>query len=153
MGRILPSTDGATITRGTEPTVLFFDEDRAEEVLSGVQSETARRVLCELIEEPMPASELADQLELTVESVSYHLGNLEERELIQVYTTVYSEKGREMAVYGVAEDPVVLVFGSIENEEHLRATFSKLATLIGPMATLLAIKQSFPDIGELTDIF
>lgn len=133
--------------------MLFFDEDRAEEVLSGVQSETAREALRELIAEPMSASELADRLDLSVESVSYHLDNLEDRELIEVYTTVYSEKGREMAVYGVSEDPVVLFFGFVDNEEQLRATVSELASAIGPVAILLAAKRSVPDPWDLADLF
>jgi DNA-binding transcriptional ArsR family regulator len=75
-----------------------------------VQSETARTILRALIKEPLTASELADMLDMSVENVSYHLGNIEDRNLIEAYDIVYSEKGREMTVYGISRDPLMLVF-------------------------------------------
>jgi DNA-binding transcriptional ArsR family regulator len=152
MGRLLPTRSQATMTRSEEPTVVFLDEDRGEEVLSAVQSDTARSVLRELIREPASPSDLAAELDMSVESISYHLDNLLERQLIEEYDTVYSEKGREMVVYGVSEDPLVVVFGSKENDEQLLATFSRLASVVGPVGILIAIKESLSSPLDLLDL-
>ena len=149
MGKLLPGRE-FTVTRSEEPIVLFFDDERADDVLSAVRSDTAREVFRTVTHEPMSASELAATLDMSVENVSYHLDALEDRKLIEVYDTVYSEKGREMDVYGVSEDPLVLFFGSTENEAQLRATFSHLASVLGPVAILLAIKQSLSLIWEVS---
>lgn len=142
MGGLLPTRSETTVTRSEEPTIVFLDEDRAEDVLSAVQSNTARTVLQELIQEPASPSDLATEMDMSVESISYHLDNLLEQQLIEEYDTVYSEKGREMAVYGVAEDPLVLIFGSNEDDEKLLTTFSRLASAVGPIGILIALKES-----------
>ena len=56
-----------------------------------------------------------------------------------------------MTVYGASEEPLVLIFGSAENEAQLRATLSRLASAVGPVAILIAIKQSVPGLRELGD--
>ena len=142
MGRILPTRSETTITRSEEPTVVFFDDERAEDILSTVQSDTAQAILRSLIREPSSPSELATVVDTSVENVSYHLENLQDQQLIMEYDTVYSEKGREMTVYSITEDPLVVIFGSNENEEDLLRTFSKLASIVGPVGILIAVKES-----------
>lgn len=151
MGKLRPTRSETTVTRSEEPTVVFLDEDRADDILSTVQSDTARTVLQELIREPATPSDLAADLDMSVESISYHLDNLLEQQLIEEYDTVYSEKGREMAVYGVTEDPLVVIFGSKENDEQLLTTFSRLASVVGPVGILIAIKESLSSPLDLID--
>lgn len=152
MGRLLPTRGETAITRSEDPTVVFLDDDRAEDVLSAVQSDTARTILRSLIREPTSASELAETVDLSIESVSYHLDNLSEHQLIEEHDTVYSEKGREMTVYSVTEDPLVVIFGSHENEEQLLSTFSTLASAVGPAGILIAIKESLSNPLDLFDL-
>lgn len=116
-----------------------------------MRSDTAREILRQLLAEPLTPSELATELDLTVETVSYHLETLAERELISERDTVYSEKGREMTVYAIATDPTVVIFGSSDDEAQLRAAVSQLASALGPVAVLIALKRSLSDGFEVLD--
>lgn len=151
MGNLLPTRSETTISRSEDPTVVFFDDDRAEAVLSTVQSDTAQTILQALMREPMSPSDLAAELDMSVENISYHLDNLQEQRLIEEYDTVYSEKGREVTVYAVTEDPLVIIFGSSENDEQLLATFSRLASVVGPIGILIAVKESLSSPLDLFD--
>ncbi|GAA0681649.1 ArsR/SmtB family transcription factor [Natronoarchaeum mannanilyticum] len=157
MARILPTNSEATVDRGGDPQLICLDDDRADEILAAVQSDTARSVVRALTEKPMTPTEIAESLEMSVENATYHLDNLEEAGLVAVVDTVYSEKGREMAVYGPAEEPLVLFFGSRENDQGLRAAFAEFVPAIGPVAALIAIKEVLGrslDLGDLAgDLF
>lgn len=94
-------------------------------------------------------SELANKLDMSNEKGSYHLKNMENCNLIETYDIVCSEKGRKITVYGVSKDPLMLFFGSLNNDEQLRSVFSQLCLVIGPMAILIALKRVLFDDIEL----
>jgi len=151
MGRILPTTGDGRAERRDRPTVVCLDEDRSEDVLAAVQSATARAVLRALLREPRTPTELAEAVDTSVENVGYHLDNLEGAGLVDVVDTAYSEKGREMDVYGPAADPVVLLFGSAENDRALRSALSDLVPVVGPVAVLIALKELLVNPLDLLD--
>ncbi len=157
MDRILPTSSEAAVDRSGDPQLICLDDERADELLSAVQSDTARSTVRALTREPMTPTELAEFLEMSVENATYHLDNLEDAGLVAVVDTVYSEKGREMAVYGPVEEPLVLFFGSRENDRGLRSAFADFVPAIGPVAALIAIKEVLGrslDFGDLVgDLF
>lgn len=141
MGRILPTTGETTPRRREEPTVVCLDDERAEDVLAAVQSGTARAIFRALLAEPRTPTAVASAVDTSVENVGYHLDNLSAAGLVEVVDTAYSEKGREMDVYGASEDPVVLLFGSAEDDQALRSALSDLVPVVGPVAVLVALKE------------
>jgi DNA-binding transcriptional ArsR family regulator len=152
MGRILPTTSETTVERDGNPQLVCLDEDRSEAILAAVQSQTARSVLRTLTEEPMTPTDIAESLDQSLENTSYHLDNLQEAGLVEGVDTVYSEKGREMTVYGPVSEPLLLFFGSSENEPGLRSAFASFVPAIGPVAVLIALKEVLSgtlDIGDL----
>lgn len=152
MGRILPTSSDATARRSDDPTVISLDDERSEHVLSAVQSETGRSVFRTLTREPATPSGVADRLDASVENVGYHLDNLRNAGLVDVVDTVYSEKGREMDVYGPSEDPLVLVLGSMENEQGVRDAFAELVPVVGPVSVLIALKETIGRAVDLGDL-
>lgn len=84
-------------------------EEGGDEVLSVLNSETARAVLAALHDEPMAPSDLADLLDTSIQTVSYHLRNLTEADLVRVIDNWYSAKGREMDVYAPTTEALVIV--------------------------------------------
>lgn len=73
--------------------------DDGEEAIAALASETARDIYSSLLMESNPPVTIADHLELSVQSVHYHLRNLEEAGLVRDAGVEYSEKGVEMTVY------------------------------------------------------
>lgn len=142
MSGLLPTRSDATVDQRDDPAVLCLDDERTSTVLERVSSETAQAVLRELNEQPMTATDLADQLEMSIQRVRYHLENLSEVGLIEVIDTCYSEKGREMDVYGPASEPILVFLGSADDRPGLQAAFKNLASAVGPIAIVLALGES-----------
>lgn len=151
MGRILPRTGETTPRRGDDPTLIYLDDERADDVLAAVQSGTARSILRALLAEPGTPAEVASTVDTSVENVGYHLDKLQGAGLVDVVDTAYSEKGREMDVYGASADPVVLLFGSAEDDRALRSALSELVPAVGPVAVLIALKEVLTSPLELLD--
>lgn len=132
MSRLLPSLPNPE-PDDREPRVVGVDDEEAEELLAALGSETARNVLSTLHEEPATTSELADELDTSLQNVQYHLSNLTDAEVVDVIDTTYSEKGREMNVYAPADEPLVLFAGSEEQSSGIKTA---LARLLGGYALL-----------------
>ncbi|MCW8172198.1 ArsR/SmtB family transcription factor [Natrialba swarupiae] len=142
MSRLLPTTTNASTERTGDPSLLCIDDDRTSEVLAALSSETARDIFRELNERPLTAAALADRLDMSIQSVSYHLENLSETGLIDVADTCYSEKGREMDVYAVSDEPLVLFLGTEDDQPRLRVAFKNLAVAVGPVSILIAVWET-----------
>lgn len=121
---LLPSRP--EITDDGEPRVVGLDSDEADDLMAALSSETARRVLSELHEEPAPPGELADRVDTSLQNAQYHLGKLEDAGAIEVVGTAYSEKGREMSVYGPADSPLVILAGEKERAAGLKSAIAQL---------------------------
>lgn len=110
----------------TEPRVIGLDSEEADDLIAALSSTTARRLLAELHEEPAPPAELAERIDTTLQNAQYHLENLENAGAIEVVGTAYSEKGREMSVYGPADQPLVIFAGEQSSAPSLREALSQL---------------------------
>ena len=142
MGRLLPTTPDVSIDRSGDPRLLCIDDDRTGEVLGTLSSDSSRAVFRAVTEEPMTATDVADELEMSIQSVGYHLDNLESAGIIEVLDTCYSEKGHEMKIYGPPQEPLLVFLGRADDRPGLTAAFKRLAGTIGPVAIPLAIGQA-----------
>jgi DNA-binding transcriptional ArsR family regulator len=134
MADLLPG--GEVESADEEPRVLGLEDEDADEVLGALSSETARDLLTTAHDDPATASELATEVDTSLQNAQYHIEKLEGAGLIEVRGTRYSAKGREMAVYGPSDSPLVLFAGQDEESEGIRAT---LTTLLGSVALLAGV--------------
>ena len=130
MSRLLPSLPDVSL-EDREPRVVDVDDEDADDLIDALTSETARAALTALHEQPATTSELADELDTTLQNVQYHLGNLREADLVEVADTAYSEKGREMNVYAPADEPLVLFAGGSTTESGVKTALKRLLTGYG----------------------
>lgn len=142
MTRLLPTRTDATVERSSDSSVLSLDDDRTRTAIEALSSETAYRIFRLLNETPATPSRIADELDQSVQNVHYHLQKLESASLIEVTDTCYSEKGREMDVYVVAEDPTLLFLGTEGDRPGLKRAFKSFVSLLGPPAILLAAAET-----------
>ena len=145
---LLPSTDDVTGEQDGEIQVLGVDEDATADVFEALSSDTARRVLTAIYDEPAPPSELADRLDISLQNVSYHLDNLEDAGVVRVADTRYSEKGKEMNVYAPARDPVVVFVGTEKRKTGFRDLLKRLIGATGLLIVISALMFIFQAFGQ-----
>lgn len=133
---LLPSNDEVAVEQTDEIQVLGIDEDEIAVVFEALSSDTARRILTAIYEQPAPPSELANRCDVSLQNISYHLDNLHDAGVIQIADTRYSEKGKEMNVYAPADDPVVVFVGI---EERKTGFLDLLKRLVGATGLLLVV--------------
>ena len=118
-----------------EPAVVDVAADDAGELVDALSSETARELFSALHDDPAPPSELARDLDTSVQNVHYHLSKLRTAGVVESVGTRLSEKGNEMTVYGPAADPIVLVGSSSSTQrDTLRRSLSDWATGVTVLA-------------------
>ncbi|WP_144926609.1 ArsR/SmtB family transcription factor [Halorubrum salsamenti] len=93
-----------------EQTNIVVERDETTDVLQVLSSASAQKILGTLKSKPRTASEIAKSVDQSVQNVSYHLDRLCEAELITPIETWYSEKGKEMTVYALATERLVIEF-------------------------------------------
>ena len=125
MSRLLPSLPDAT-PEDREPRVVGVDDEDADDLIAALGSETAREILTCLHDEPATKSELAAEVDTSLQNVQYHLSKLDGADLVDVVDTTYSEKGREMDVYAAADEPLVLFAGGAEESAGIKSALMRL---------------------------
>ncbi|WP_136687991.1 ArsR/SmtB family transcription factor [Halorhabdus amylolytica] len=133
MGTLLPRRGERTET-GDEPQVLGLDEEAADEAFAALSSETARRVLAMIYEDPATPAEIRDEIGTSLQNVHYHLEKLESADLIESGGTDYSAKGNEMTVYAPTNEALVLVAGEKEDQSLLKRAVGRVLAGVGVLA-------------------
>lgn len=96
----------------SERANLTVDGGAQNDVFRVLSSETAQAILGTLGDDPKPASEIAEAVGTSLQNTHYHLERLVAADLVEPVDTWYSVKGREMAVYALTAEELLLQFGS-----------------------------------------
>ena len=110
------------------PRVLEVSDEDADAAFDALSSETARRVLSAIYEEPRAPAAVREEVGTSLQNVHYHLDNLETAGLIEPAGTGYSETGTEVTIYAPSSEAVVLFAGDADDASRLR---DRLAGLFG----------------------
>jgi DNA-binding transcriptional ArsR family regulator len=108
MGSPFPLRNPVASSAEETPRLVDLDDDVADEVFEALSAGTARALLAACYEEPATASELADEVDTSLQNARHHLDTLLEAGLVEVVDTWYSERGTEMKVYAPANESLVL---------------------------------------------
>lgn len=130
---LLPLRGESQSTPG-EPRVLGLDDEAADEAFETLTASTTRTVLSTIYEQPSTPTEIRDEIGTSLQNVHYHLGKLEDADLIQPSGVGYSEKGTEMTVYAPASEAVVLFAGHESDRLRLQGFFQRILGAVGVLA-------------------
>ncbi|WP_299334243.1 ArsR/SmtB family transcription factor [Haloplanus sp.] len=147
MADLLPSRPDTSAAEEPDPRVVGLDNEDADDLLSALSSDTAREVLATLHDEPDTPSGVADRVDTTLQNAQYHLGNLDDADLIEEVDTIYSEKGREMSVYAPADRPLVVFAGGEAESSGLEDALKSLLGAVGLLSVASLVVQW--RLGEL----
>lgn len=112
--------------RPADPDLVGLDDDTADQIFDALAAETSRAILSACYERPRTASDLADELDTSIQNTSYHLDKLEAAELLAPVETRYGTNGRELTAYGPTREAIVLVAGDSSFRERLETAARRL---------------------------
>jgi DNA-binding transcriptional ArsR family regulator len=112
-----------------EIILLEPGDERAQKIAKAISSQTANDILLLLSELPRTATDLTDLLKIPMSTLKYHLDNLLEAGLLEVTETRYSVKGREIKVYGV-RDQLLIVAPKMANIRSILLKYGSLFALV-----------------------
>lgn len=149
----LPSTVDSVADEDRDPRVVGVDSEDADALVAALSSQTGRDILATLYEEPATPATIAERVETSLQNVQYHLGKLEDGNLVEVADTAYSSKGREMNVYAPTAEPLVLFAGNESDTVGLKSALSNLFGGLGVLGLASLVVQRLatnrPIIGPI----
>ena len=133
--------------------VIQPGDERAQKIARAMASQTANAVIQAFGGGPLTSSEVARAMAIPITTASYHIENLLNAGLLEVMETRWSEKGREVKVYGLANQVLIIA----PPVSDLRSVLKKYTTLFAiavfaslSLATFLPLLLPAPDILPAT---
>jgi len=115
--------------------VLAPGDEATEKIARACASRTAGLIIQSLADGPKSATEIAESLSTPITTVAYHLEKLQDAGILEVASTRWSEKGREVKLYRQAERVVILAPAS----RDLRGLLVKYGALLGVVVTAAVV--------------
>ena len=154
MSGLLPTSTDASSEQEGEPRTFWLDGEDTGELLSSLSSDTARAILTTLHEKPATASEVAGQVDTSLQNARHHLTNLQEAGLVRVADTRYSQKGREMNVYAPSEEPLVVFVGNENRKTSFLDSLKGLVAAVGVLGLVsYAVQRLVVTDGVQSEVF
>lgn len=112
--------------------VVFMEpgDERAQKIAKAMGSQTANDILQILGEGPQSLTDITGRLNIPMNTAKYHIENLLEAGLIAVEQTKYSIKGREVKIYMLTNQLLVVA----PRQSNVRSLLLKYASLFGIVA-------------------
>jgi DNA-binding transcriptional ArsR family regulator len=107
--------------------ILEPGDERAQKISKAMASQTASDILQLLAEGQKSLTEITDRLDIPLTTAKYHIENLLEAGLITVTETKYSVKGREIKIYAVTNQLLIVA----PRQSNVRSLLLKYASLFG----------------------
>lgn len=123
--------------------VLDIDGAEADQAFEALSSETARRILAVIYDQPSTPTEVQAEVGTSLQNVHYHLKKLTAADLIEPAGVGYSEKGNEMTVYAPRNEAVVLFAGRQSTRSRLSTVLARVFGLYLLLAVAVAAIGSF----------
>ena len=125
--------------------ILEPGDERAQKISKAMASQTASDILQLLAEDKKSLTEITDRLDIPLTTAKYHIENLLEAGLITVTETKYSVKGREIKIYAVTNQLLIVA----PRQSNVRSLLLKYASLFGiVLFGSLVIAMLSPILGQ-----
>lgn len=125
--------------------ILEPGDERAQKISKAMASQTASDILQLLAENQKSLTEITERLSIPLTTAKYHIENLLEAGLITVAETKYSVKGREIKIYAVTNQLLIVA----PRQSNVRSLLLKYASLFGIVIFgSLVIAMLSPILGQ-----
>lgn len=129
--------------------LLCPDDEQTRLIGKAIASETAGKILSLLSGREITATVLSEELNVPVSTVMYHLDNLASAGLVEVSRIRYSVKGREMKVYRLVDQVLIMSPGKYDMKSVLTrcATLFSIPLAIAAIMTFLGMSRVSKEIA------
>ncbi|MDD1699731.1 MAG: helix-turn-helix domain-containing protein [Methanoregula sp.] len=125
--------------------ILEPGDERAQKISKAMGSQTANDILKLLAESQKSLTEITERLAIPLTTAKYHIENLLDAGLISVAETRYSVKGREIKIYSLKNQLLIVA----PRTSNVRSLLLKYASLFGIVAFgSLVIAILSPILGQ-----
>jgi DNA-binding transcriptional ArsR family regulator len=107
--------------------VLEPGDERAQKIAKAMASQTANDILTLLAAGTKSLTDITEQLNLPLTTVKYHTENMLDAGLLTVTETRYSIKGREVRMYALTDQILIVA----PKQTNIRALLLKYSSLFG----------------------
>jgi len=112
--------------------LVNLNEPKTKKLAETITSETSRKILNSLAEKENSEAKIAEELQIPISTVHYHLQKLQEAGLVKVEEFHYSPKGREVNHYKLANKYIIIAPGKIEGlKEKLKGILPVALIAVG----------------------
>jgi DNA-binding transcriptional ArsR family regulator len=131
-------------------SVVFLEpgDERAQKIAKAMGSQTASDILQILGEGPRSLTDITERLNIPMNTAKYHIENLLDAGLIAVSQTKYSIKGREVKIYTLTNQLLIVA----PRQSNVRSLLLKYASLFGIVAlgtVLISVLSSLFGPGSM----
>lgn len=134
-------------TKAKEDSFMLIDlkEDKAKELAQVISNKTARKILDYLAtKESVTETDISDDLGLPLSTIHYNMKLLTDTNLVLADEFHYSEKGREVNHYKLANKTIIIAPGNMEKESFKQKLMKILpaVTIVAAVAGIIQLVQS-----------
>lgn len=108
------------------PEVVGLEGEDADVIFDALSSETTREVLSKCYDGGRTRSELADELDTSLQNVSYHVEKLEGAGLIEPAEIRYGENRQEVRVYEPSKEAILIAAGETGLIDRIKHAVERL---------------------------
>jgi len=119
--------------------LVSLKESKAKKLAQVISNESCRKILDYLAEKEATETELANKLELPISTVHYNLKHLTDARLVDVDEFHYSEKGREVNHYKLANKYIIIAPKSTFGIKEKLKSVLPVALITAAAAGLLSL--------------
>jgi len=105
----IPSAPKAEAPKHDAVIILEPGDEKAQKIAKAMASRTAGEILQLLKNGNETATHIAEALDSPITTIQYHLENLVDAGIITIVERRWSQKGREVKVYGLREQMLIVV--------------------------------------------
>lgn len=132
--------------------LVSLKEDKAKKLAQVISNESCRKILDYLAEKEATETELAQKLNLPISTVHYNLKHLMEGGLVTVDEFHYSEKGKEVNHYKLANKYIIIAPKTTYGIKEKLKTILPVALLVAAGACLIQIFSKYSMISSFKQL-
>ena len=133
--------------------LLSMEDEKIKKVSNVISNESCRKILDYLSDKDATESELAEKLQIPISTVHYNLQQLIGTGLIDSTEFHYSEKGKEVSHYRLANKYIIITPKKTFGIKEKLKGFLPVALIASGAALVLQYLQRFFVEGKITSIF